>query len=145
SQQQKATSLQTHLRDTQAKAIAKADEVVQLQQVLTNRTGTNSGNPFAEVFKSPEMKEMVKNTQRTALGGMVDKNYGAFYRQLNLTPEQSAGLKDLVLKKSLIDADVALSLMSGENDPAKRSDAIKQAETDKAVIDGEIKQFLGEE
>jgi len=145
SQQQKSTSLQTHLRDTQAKAIAKADEVTQLQQVLTNRTGTNGGNPLAEMFKSPEMRQMVKTSQKTALSGMVDKNYAAFFSQMNLTPEQAASLKDLILKKSMVDAETGLSLMSGDSDPAKRADALNQAKTDKAAIDEQIKEFLGEE
>jgi hypothetical protein len=145
SQQQKSTSLQTHLRDTQAKAIAKADEVTQLQQVLTNRVGTNGGNPLAEMFKSPAMRQMVRTSQKTALSGMVDKNYAAFFSQMNMTPEQAASLKDLILKKSMVDAETGLSLMSGDSDATKRADALQQAKTDKAAIDEQIKEFLGEE
>ncbi len=144
-QQKKTVNLQTHLRETQNKAIAKADEVAQLQQVITNRAGSNSSNPFAEMFKNPGMKEVVKTSQKTALGGIIDKNYGALFTQLQMTPEQSASLKDLILKKSMVDAEVGLSLLSGENDATKRADALKQAESDKATIDDQIKQFLGNE
>jgi hypothetical protein len=146
-QEQRTTSLQARLQNTQAKAVAKADEVAHLEQVLTNRTETNAkaSNPFGEMFKSPEIKEMVKNQQKNVLSGMIDKNYGSFFTALKLTPELSAGLKDLVIKKSLVDANMGMSLMTGDADPAKRKEMLDQAKTEKEGIDAEIKQFLGED
>jgi len=123
-QEQKATTLQTRLQDTRARAVAKADEVEHLEQVLTNRAETTNSksNPMAEMFKNPEMKELIKNQQKAVLSGMVDKNYASFFSGMNLTPAQSATLKDLVIKKSLIDASAGISLMSGDTDASKRQE-----------------------
>src|SRR6266699_1136381 len=48
--QEQAATLETRLHDTQAKAIAKAEEVTQISQALTNRVQTNAkaANPFGE-------------------------------------------------------------------------------------------------
>src|SRR5438132_13704294 len=79
-QEERTATLQTRLQDTQAKAIAKAEEVTQISQALTNRiqsqTNAKPANPFGEMFKNKEMKDMIKTQQKTVLGGMIDKNYG---------------------------------------------------------------------
>jgi Sec-independent protein translocase protein TatA len=146
-QEKRSASLQTRLHDTRAKAVAKADEVAHLEQVLTNSPQTNAkaANPFAEMFKSPEMKELIKTQQKAVFSGMIDKNYAAFSTGMQLTPEQSASLKELVVKKSLVDAGMAMSMMSGDVDASKRKEVMQQAKADKEAIDGEIKQFLGED
>ena len=145
--QQQAAQLHARLENTQAKAIAKADELVQLQQVLTNQATTNakSSNPFAEMFKSPEMKELVKTQQKTVMSGMVDKSYGSFFNALQMTPEQSTNLKDLLMKRSMVDAGLGLSMLGGDTDAAKRKEMMDQAKTEKDAIDLQIKQFLGED
>src|ERR1051326_9353203 len=50
---ERTVALQSRLQNVQAKAVAKADEVGQLQQVLTSQAETNAktGNPLAEMFK----------------------------------------------------------------------------------------------
>jgi hypothetical protein len=145
-QEKRTTTLQTRLSDTRAKAVAKADEVAHLEQVLTNSASTNAkANPFANMFKNPEMKELIKTQQKAAIGGIIDKNYAAFFSGFQMTPEQSATLKDLVVKKSLVDASFGMSLMSGDVDEAKRKEMLLQAKTEKEGIDAEIKQFLGED
>jgi septal ring factor EnvC (AmiA/AmiB activator) len=75
--EEQAATLQTRLHDTQAKAIAKAEEVTQISEALTNRMQTNAkaANPFGEMFKNKEMKEMIKTQQKTVLSGMIEKNY----------------------------------------------------------------------
>lgn len=146
-QEERAATLQTRLQDTQANAIAKAEEVTQISQALTNRaqaqTNAKPANPFGEMFKSKEMRDMIKTQQKTVLGGMVDKNYAAYFASLNLTPEQSAPLKDLILNRGLVDAELGMSMMSGDNDPAKRKELNDQAKTDRDAINSQIKDFLG--
>src|SRR3954454_22517746 len=64
-QEQRTASLQTRLSDTRAKAVAKADQVTQLEQVLTNSAATNAkSSPLADMFKNPEMKELIKTQQK---------------------------------------------------------------------------------
>ncbi|HVV70329.1 MAG TPA: hypothetical protein VHI52_02340, partial [Verrucomicrobiae bacterium] len=146
-QQERAEKLQARLMNTQAKAVAKADEVTHLQQVITNQTETNAkaGNPLSEMFKSPEMKELVKTQQKTVLSGMLDKTYGAYISGLQMTPEQSASLKDLLMKKSMVDANLGMSMLAGDVDTAKGKELAEQAKAEKDGIDQEIKQLLGDD
>src|SRR5882672_4130316 len=139
-QEKRAANLQSRLHETRAEAAvevaAKAGAVAQLEQALTNRIQTNAkpANPFAEMFKSPEMKELVQTQQKAVLSGMIDKNYASFFAALALSPEQSASLKDLIVKKSLVDAGLGVSFMAGDMDAAKRTELIQQAKADKDAI-----------
>src|SRR5437868_12074200 len=67
-QEERTATLQTRLHDTRAKAVAKAEQVSRLEQVITNTAQTNaqSASPMAEMFKSPEMRELSKNQQKMA-------------------------------------------------------------------------------
>jgi len=146
-EQERTATLQTRLQNTQAKAIAKAEEVTQISEALTNRiqSQTNSkANPFGEMFKSKEMKDMIKTQQKTVLGGMIDKNYAPYFTSLNLTPEQSASLKDLILNRGLVDAEAGMSMLSGDNnDPAKRKEIMDKTKADRDAVNAQIKDFLG--
>jgi len=150
-QEKRAANLQSRLHETRAEAAvevaAKAGAVAQLEQALTNRIQTNAkpANPFAEMFKSPEMKELVQTQQKAVLSGMIDKNYASFFAALALSPEQSASLKDLIVKKSLVDAGLGVSFMAGDMDAAKRTELIQQAKADKDAINAQIQQFLGDD
>jgi hypothetical protein len=148
-QEERTATLQTKLHDTQAKAIAKAEEVTQISEAFTNRiqsqTNAKVGNPFGEMFKNKEMKEMIKTQQKTVLGSMIDKNYASYFAALNLTPEQSASLKELILNRGLGDADAGMSMLSGDNDPDKRKEIIDKTKTERDAINGQIKDFLGDE
>jgi uncharacterized protein YxeA len=150
-QEKHAASLRDQLHNTLVESAANAGEAAQLQQVLTNRVETDANvktnakpaNAFAEMFKSPEMRDMIKNQQKAVLGPMIDKNYAEFIASLQMTPEQSAGLKDLITKKMLVDAGMGMDMLSGDLDADKRAELVKQARADKEAIDAEIKQFLG--
>src|SRR5689334_12178232 len=79
-QEHRTATLQTRLKDTRAKAVAKSEEVSHLEQALTNRAqaAVKTENPIAEMLKNPDMKEFVKAQQKTALSGIIDKNYATF-------------------------------------------------------------------
>jgi hypothetical protein len=148
-QEERTATLQTKLHDTQAKAIAKAEEVTQISEALTNhiqsQTNAKAANPFGEMFKSKEMKEMIKTQQKTVLGGMIDKNYAPYFTSLNLTPEQSSSLKDLILNRGLVDAEAGMSMLSGDNDPDKRKEIMDKTKADRDAVNSQIKDFLGED
>lgn len=145
--EEQAATLQTRLHDTQAKAIAKAEEVTQISEALTNRIQTNAkaANPFGEMFKNKEMKDMIRTQQKTVLGTMTDKNYSPYFTSLNLTPKQSSGLKDLIVSRSLVDAEAGMSMMAGDNDPTKRKEMMDKTKTDRDAINAQIKDFLGDD
>jgi hypothetical protein len=144
-QEQQASSLQKHLETTRATAIAKADEITQLQHVITNQTtaATNDSNLFGEMFKSPEMKKLVQTQQQAVLGPMIEKSYSAFFSGLQLTPDQTAALKDLIVKRSMVDANMGVSMLGGDMDADKRKELMDQAKVEKDSLNDQIKQFLG--
>jgi len=146
-QEERTTALETRLHDTREKAVAKAEQVTKLQEAITNQVQTNakSSSPIAEMFKSQEMRDLIKNQQRIALSGLVDKNYAEFLSGSGLPSDKSAALKDLILKKSLIGAQAGVSLMAGDLDAEKRQEIIKQSKADTDEVDKQIKEFLGEQ
>jgi hypothetical protein len=146
-QQTRAETLQTRLHDTRETAVAKADQVTELQQALTNTIQTNAkvASPMAEMLKSPEMQKMIKSQQELVLNSLIDKTYGPFVNGLGATPEQAATLKDLLTKRSLVDAQLGVSMMAGDMDGAKRAELLQQAKTEKDGFNDQIKQLLGDD
>jgi hypothetical protein len=146
-QQERTVSLETRLQNSRDKAIAKSEEVSHLEQALTNQTEASAKvkSPMAELLKDPGMKDFVKAQQKMVLSGMIDKNYARFFSSLGLSPEQTASLKDLIIKKSLVDAQMGISMMSGNQDQDARMQLLDQANAEKEGINAEIKQMLGAE
>lgn len=152
-----AANLRDELEQTRADARTREAAQAKLQQSLTNAAGlalagaadptnSKSSNPLAELFKNPDMKEMIKNQQKSALGGMIDKNHGRLFSALRLTPEQSSTLKDLILNKQLSAADIEISTMFGnEADPSKRAEMAQQVKSASDAADAKIKDFLGDD
>src|SRR5205823_7889871 len=97
---------------------------------------------MAEMFKSKEMKDLIKNQQKAVLGPLIEKNYGPYFASLGLNPEQTATLKDLISKKAMVDAQAGVSLMSGDLDADKRKELMLQAKAEKDGFNDQIKQFL---
>ena len=98
-----------------------------------------------EMLKTPEMRELVRSQQKAFMGGFIDQSYGAFFKQLNLMPEQTATLKNLIEKKSLAAGAMGMSMLDGDLDAAKRKELAQQVKETNEATDAEIKQFLGDE
>jgi len=158
-QEERTTRLREQLKETRADAATKDHEAAQLrkalQESLTNQTQrataeapaqTNSkpSNLLSEMFKNPEMKEMIKNQQKTAFGVMIDKNYGKLFADLNLTREQASALKDMIMNKQLEAASMGMSMVTDDLDAAKRAELVKQVKAASDAGDAQIKEFLGE-
>ena len=142
--EKKTKILQDTLVETSKFAAEKSKQAEQLQQSLA-AAKTNGANPFAEMFKDPKMKEMIKSSQKAFMGPMLDKQYAALFQQLNLTPDQTAALKDLLQKKMSVGADAGMSMLDGSLDAAQRVDLAKQMKSETDDYDAQIKQFLGDD
>jgi len=154
-----AANFREQLDEATANAEAKSAELAQVKSAALKTTDpekaqkaakpasseTKSGNSFGDMLQKPEMREMVKAQQKLVFSGMVDKNYAQLFANLGLSPEQSATLKDLVLKKMLVDAGMGVSLLGSDMDATKRADLLQQAKTEKDGINDQIKQFLGDD
>ena len=147
-QQQRADNLRERLNDMRTEAVAPTTTVATLEPVDTNAPVTPAGtndmkSAMAAMFKSPEMREMIKNQQKAVFSMMIDKNFKDLFAALNLTPDQAASLKDLITKKMLVDADTGMQMISGDLSADQRTALTQQAKLDKAAIDEEIKNSLG--
>lgn len=146
---QRATAMQERLEKSLNESASNAGAAAKLSIALTNRladeerTNAKPKNPLAEMMKNPEMREMIKKQQQTMFASMVDKNYAAFLKGQQLTPEQTAALKELIAKKMGVGAEMGMELMGGDLTAEQRADMVKQIKSSSDAVSDEIKNLLG--
>jgi hypothetical protein len=143
--EQKAKILQDTLKQTSSASVEKSKQVEELQQSLASAKTNSMGNLLSGMFKDPKMREMIKSQQKLVMGPMIDKMYGAAFQQFNLTPEQTASLKDLLEKKMSAGSDMGVSMLDSDMDAAKRKELAAQVKQDTDGYDTQIKQLLGDD
>jgi hypothetical protein len=141
----KAKLLQKTLVESSTAAVEQSKKSEQLQQSLAEAKTNNPMHNMAAMFKDPKMREMMKSQQKAFMGPMIDKQYSDLFKQLNLTSEQTATLKDLMQKKMLVGADAGFSMLDDSLDASQRADITKQIKSQTDDFDGQIKDFLGEQ
>jgi hypothetical protein len=137
--------LQQTLTETTSAIAEQSKKTEQLQQSLEDAKTNSPMHAMAAMFKDPKMREMIKSQQKAAMGPIISQQYGDLFKQLNLSPDQASGLKDLLQKKLLAGADAGLSLMDDSLDASQRADLAKQMKAETDDVDNEIKQFLGDD
>jgi hypothetical protein len=146
---EQAAKLRERLEQSVAESAANAGTAAQLSVALTNRveaeekTNAKPTNPLAEMFKNPEMRDMIKQQQKTVFATMIEQSYADFIKTQQLSPEQASALKDLLAKKMGVGADLGMELMSGDLTAEQRADLTKRIKADTDAIAAEIKDFLG--
>jgi RNA polymerase sigma factor (sigma-70 family) len=82
------------------------------------------------------------------MGPMMVKRMANFYtpflEQTNLSVEQRAQLKDLIVKKQSVNWDKGLPLMNAKLEPERRAAAIEEMKSAREGCDAQIRQLLGE-
>jgi len=82
------------------------------------------------------------------IGPMVVKRMANFYtpflQQTNLSAEQQAQLKDLIVKKQSVNWDKGLPLMNAKLAPERRAAAIEEMKSGRERCDAQMRQLLGE-
>lgn len=149
--EERAASLREKLEKSVVESAVNAGQAAQLSQALTNRlqaaappeSNAKPANPFAEMFKNPEMRKMIKKQQQTAMASIIGKNYADFLKTQPLSPEQASALKELITRKMTVGADLGMEMMSGDLTAEQRADLTKRIKTDTDAITAEIKDFLG--
>ncbi len=126
SMEAKARILQKTLNESASAAVVESKKSEQLKQSLAEAKTNNPMHAVANMFKDPNMREMMKAQQKAAIGPILDRQYADLFKQLNLTPEQAAQAKDLIGKKMLAGTDVAMSLIDDSLDASQRADLMKQ-------------------
>lgn len=143
--EQKAAVLQKTVTETAAAAVEKSQQVEQLQQKLDAAKTNDMGSLIGTMLKDPKMKEMIKNQQKLYIGPIVTKSYGAFMQQMNLSPDQSAQLRELIENKMMVAANSGTSMLDSSLDASQRAEIAKQIKSDTEAYDQQIKEFLGDE
>jgi len=141
----KAQVLQQTLVESATVVREQSKKTEQLQQSLAEEKTNNPLNSVGAMFKDPKMREMMKAQQKAFLGPMIDKQYGELMKQLNLTPDQSAVLKDLIQKKMLAGSDIGMAMMDDSLDASQRADLAKQIKAQTDDFNSQIKQMLGDD
>ena len=141
----KAQVLQQTLVESATVVREQSKKTEQLQQSLAEEKTNNPLNSVGAMFKDPKMREMMKAQQKAFLGPMIDKQYGELMKQLNLTPDQSAGLKELIQKKMLAGSDIGMAMMDDSLDASQRADLAKQIKAQTDDFNSQIKQMLGDD
>jgi hypothetical protein len=158
-QEQQTARLREQLKEAYAEAAAKSQEAAQIRSApaenLTNLAAAAGGqgagkaksmtSAIGEMFKNPELKEMLKNQQKSVLGPMLDKNYGKLFSDLHLSAEQTATFKDLLLNKQLGAAEIGMSMFSDDSDGTNRTALVQQVKAAGDAADAQIKDFLGDD
>jgi hypothetical protein len=125
----------------------QAEQLLQaaIAEPATNLSATKApeDSPGAKLFRDPEMRMMLKKEhlrgmERT-VNQIVDSN---LVQLLNLTPEQTAALKELVQKKHAPGVDLLMGLMSAN--ASELPQIGHAAQRQKSEADAEIRAFLGE-
>ena len=141
----KARILQKTLNESASATVAESKKSEQLKQSLEEAKTNNPMHAVANMFKDPKMREMMKAQQKAAVGPIIDRQYTDLFKQLNLTPEQTAQAKDLIEKKMLVGADVGMAMLDDSLDASQRADLTKQVKAESDDYDQQIKQFLGDD
>jgi hypothetical protein len=141
----KAKILQQTLTESTTNAAAQSQKTAQLEQSLAESKTNNPLHGMAAMFKDPKMREMMKSQQKAVMGTMVDKQYADFFKQANLTPDQTATLKNLIEQKMLAGADAGMQMMDDTLDASQRADLAKQIKDENQQFEDQIKQFLGDD
>lgn len=143
--EQKAKVLQATLAESSAATAQQFQQVTQLEQSLAAAKTNATGSGLGALLKDPQMREMIKSQQKAVMGTIVEQQYAAMFRQLNLTPEQTASVKELLEKKMLVASDMGISMMDGSMDAAQRKEMAAQIKQETDRYEDQIRQLLGDD
>ena len=76
---------------------------------------------------------------------LVERSYGPLFDQLNLSPDQRARVKDLILAKTMAGVRLGMSMVSQKPDATQRAVLVEQMKAETATQEAQLRQFLGED
>ena len=141
----KTKILQQTIAESTTAAVAESKKSEQLKASLDEAQTNNPMHAMASMFKDPKMREMMKSQQKAIMGPIIDKQYADLFKQLKMTPDQTAALKDLMGKKMMAGSDAGFAMLDDSLDADQRADMGKQVKAQTDELDNEIKQFLGDD
>jgi cell division protein FtsL len=107
------------------------------QGEITPDTVNKSRGAFAEMFKNPAMKEMMKQQQIAGL----EMQYGGLFPKFNFSDEEKADFKQLITNKLQGEAEFGFKMLE-DLTPQQRTDQAKAYEEFRNSSDAQIRDFL---
>ena len=98
------------------------------------------GGNLREMFRSPAMRAMLEQQH----AAQIDLAYGRLFDRLQLSDEERAHFKKLLLERQKAQTDLSLKLMDRALSPEERSRLLAQYEQQKQAFDRTIETFLNE-
>ena len=129
------------LAESQAAAV-KAAANARAQPSIGNQGSPGSSmKTLAEVFKKPEMKDVVVQQNLAQL----DMIYGKLYERLQLDNSEKQDLKSLLSERMRAELEVSMLMMSGDVSPQKAVASGQEILKANAESDQKIRAFLNNE
>jgi hypothetical protein len=94
-----------------------------------------------EMLKNPAMKAMMEQQQAM----QVEASYARLVEQLQLSEEEKAHFKKLLIDKQKVETDLGMKMLDPNLSPEQRKQIVAQAEKNKKTYDDAIKTFLNNE
>ncbi len=94
-----------------------------------------------EMLKNPAMKAMMEQQQAM----QVDASYARLMEQLQLSDEEKAHFKKLLVDKQKVETDLGMKMLDPNLSPEQRKQIAVQAVQNKKTYDDAIKTFLNNE
>jgi hypothetical protein len=91
-----------------------------------------------EMLKNPAMRAMMEQQQAM----QVEASYARLMDQLQLTDEEKAHFKKLLVDKQKVETDLGMKMLDPNLSPDQRKQIVAQAEKNKKTYDDAIKTFL---
>ena len=98
------------------------------------------GSFLGKLMQDPDTKKLIQQQQRM----MFDQMYGPLIKQLGLSPEDGAKLKDLIGDASMKSVEAASS-MFGDSGATNRTEVASAMAAHQQELDDQIKAFLGDD
>ncbi len=134
----RAANAEQSLASTQKNAAAPPAAAV------SAKTSTKGG-ALGEMFKDPAMRDMIRAQQKAFMGQAVDMAYGSLFKDLNLPPDQTDKLKDLLKGKMLAATEMGMDMLSGDMTPEKRKELTDKMKEQGDAVNAQIRQLLGDQ
>jgi len=96
------------------------------------------GEALREMMKNPAMRAMIEQQQAM----QVEVSYARLFDQLQLTTEEKAHFKKLLVEKQKAETDLGLKMLDPNLTDADRQKLMAQSEKNRSTFDSAIKTFL---
>lgn len=103
-------------------------------------TGGGLGDLIARMMDDPAMKKMIREQQ----AGMLEITYGALFKEMNLSADETARFKELLLDETTGGVEKAGIFLKAGADPGEKADVIQQLSQQHDDAEEQLKAFLGE-